>query len=263
MSRKNFKVATAKKGETPKQDIKHLFATVKKDKTPTGKVKTLKSAEERKKAHEEQYRTFRINAMKRRAARMNVPEADIPKLVEKLVEQLDAPKNYNILLLFTKSEYNLIKEALKNNKIDYKILTEAYGWIDGDTALLAKLREIIPINVKIHPYAKKMESVLTPYAKKKTEKKPSNNTPEVAAKAKAARKAAKNLKTHKGYAAKFRKRGNTIRGKAERLEWKKKIKALKADFKALRPAKGTTTHKSTKNASESLKTRSNEMKKAA
>ena len=53
MSKKNFKVATDK-GQTPKQDTKHIFATVnvKKDSTPTGKVKTLKDKEALKKERE-------------------------------------------------------------------------------------------------------------------------------------------------------------------------------------------------------------------
>ena len=51
MSRKNFKVATAENGKTPKQEIKHIFK--KKDKTPVGKVKTLKEAEARRKEREQ------------------------------------------------------------------------------------------------------------------------------------------------------------------------------------------------------------------
>lgn len=264
MSRKNFKVATANNGETPKQNIKHIYASVKKDKTPTGKVKTLKSAEERKKAHEEQYRTFRINALKRRAARMKLPDEEIEKLVEKLLKQLDAQKEYNILLLFTDKEYDLIKEALKNSKIDYKILTDVYGWINGDSSTLAKLREILPVEVKIHPYAKKMEPILKTTAAPST-KKPTNNTAEAKTAAKAARKSANNLrkKQHKEY-MKFRKRCSLAAlSKQERRKKKAETKALKSRFKASKGSSSVTVRMYGKKRSKSFKTRSTGLKQAA
>jgi len=205
MSKKNFKVATTEDGKTPKQNTSktdHIFATAKitKNKTPTGKVKKIEDTKKRREAREEQYRQFRIKALIRRGQRMKLPEQEIEDLKKLLIKQMDEPKQYTILCLFpTKSPTkkgeasiaNLAKQAILNSKIEYKLLTDTYAYIIGDEKVLAKLREILPEGVTIHPHAKKQASVFNIVDKPKQEKKPSNNNKNVAAKAKAARKAAK------------------------------------------------------------------------
>lgn len=153
---------------------------------PTGKIKTLKTAEARKKAREEEYRNFRIAALKRRCKRMKLSEDEINELIEKLKKQLNAPKEYSILIMINKKDRKLMTEALANANIQYKFHGEDFFWIDGDQNILAKIREISPNSAKIHPYAKKMESVI-PKQEKEVIKKPSNNTAEKKSAAKAAR----------------------------------------------------------------------------
>ena len=191
MSRKNFKVATTEDGKT---------TLIKIDKTPTGKVKKIEDTKKRREAREEQYRQFRIKALIRRGQRMKLSEQEIEDLKKLLIKQMDEPKQYTILCLFpTKSPTkkgeasiaNLAKQAILNSKIEYKLLTDTYAYIIGDEKVLAKLREILPEGVTIHPHAKKQASVFNIVDKPKQEKKPSNNNKNVAAKAKAARKAAK------------------------------------------------------------------------
>ena len=79
MSRKNFTVATTEDGKTTLTKI---------DKTPTGKVKTMKKKEELQKAREEQYKNFRINALKRRAKRMGLNDEQTAAKVEELKKQI-------------------------------------------------------------------------------------------------------------------------------------------------------------------------------
>ena len=189
--RKNFKVATTEDGKTTLTKI---------DKTPTGKVKKIEDTKKRREAREEQYRQFRIKALIRRGQRMKLPEQEIEDLKKLLLKQMDEPKQYTILCLFptktpTKkgeaSIANLAKQAILNSKIEYKLLVDTYAYIIGDEKVLAKLREILPEGVTIHPYPKKPASVFNMVDKPKQEKKPSNNNKNVAAKAKAARKTAK------------------------------------------------------------------------
>ena len=190
MSRKNFKVATAENGKTPKSDIKHIFK--KNDKTPVGKVKTKETADERRKKREEDYKNFRVNALKRRMKRMNIPEEEQSKYVEKLIAQLEAPHTYSIQVLFSTGQKDkkqlstLAREAILNNKIDCKILTDKWAYIIGDANVLDKVREILKGLARIYPYVIKAEPILP--VKEKKEKKPSNNSKTVAAKAKKARK---------------------------------------------------------------------------
>jgi len=188
MCRKNFKVDTVQKGQTAKSENKHPFVyktlnTVEKTNVPTGKVTTLEDKKKRREEREKKYRDFRIKALQRRAARMKIPEEKVQELVEKLREQLDAPKQYTILCLFptktpTKkgeaSVANLAKQAILNNKIDYKLLLDGYAYIVGDASVLAKIREIMPNGVTIHPYAKKMDAVLPAKDPPKKTKKPSS-----------------------------------------------------------------------------------------
>lgn len=183
---KNNTVDTAQKGQTTT-----------KNNIPTGKVKTLANATERRKAREEQFRNFRINALKRRCKRMGFDEAKTNEYVEKLKKQMDAPKEYTILVMFNNADFNLLKEAVTKAGIKYNILVAgnskaciSYGYMSlvGDQVVLAKVREIAPPSANIHPYAKKMESVI-PAEDKEVIKKPSNNTAEK----KAAAKSAKNI----------------------------------------------------------------------
>lgn len=195
MSRKNFKVATAENGKTPKQEIKHIFK--KKDKTPVGKVKTLKEAEARRKEREQMYRNRRINSLKRRMNRMKISEEDQKKYVEKLIAQLDAPHMYAINVIFRtgqlyekkedgkkrgKALSSFGREAILNEKIPCKVVTDEFAYIVGDDKVLAKLREILPTYAKIYPHVMKAEPILPQNIP--APKKPSNN-------AKAVRKAIK------------------------------------------------------------------------
>lgn len=184
MANKNT-VDTAQKGQTTT-----------KNNIPTGKVKTLANATERRKAREEQFRIFRINALKRRCKRYGFDDAKTAEYVAKLEEQMKAPKEYNIMVSFNTKDFNMVKEAVIKANIKYRILVAgngkarvSYGYMSliGDQKVLDKLREIAPPSAKIYPYAKKMESVI-PKEEREVIKKPSNNTAEKKAAAKAANK---------------------------------------------------------------------------
>lgn len=174
---KNKEVVETAKNSQPTQN----------NKVPTGKIKTLETKNAIKKEREEQYRNFRINSLKRRAKRMNIPDEEIQVLVEKLKAQLDAPKEYHILVMLDKKDGDMFKEALVNNKLTYKFRGDDFFALDGNQDVLAKIREIAPQKAKIHPYAKKAEPILKAVEPKK-EKKPSNNTKEAKKTAKQARK---------------------------------------------------------------------------
>ena len=191
MANKNT-VDTAQKGQTTT-----------KNNIPTGKVKTLANATERRKAREEQFRIFRINALKRRCKRYGFDDAKTAEYVAKLEEQMKAPKEYNIMVSFNTKDFNMVKEAVIKANIKYRILVAgngkarvSYGYMSliGDQKVLDKLREIAPPSAKIYPYAKKMESVI-PKEEREVIKKPSNNTAEKKAAAKLERKA-KNRRVH-------------------------------------------------------------------
>lgn len=193
---KNNTVETAQKGqattkntqpENVKNDLKKIqeHREAKKSKVPTGKVTLLKETEARKKARKEQYDNFRINALKRRCKRMGLSEEDISKYVKKLKEQLNSPHSYHILIMFDKKEFDMVKQAIKNEGLEYKVMTDSHMMLDGDSEVLETLRGIMPPSAKIHPYVKKFESVL-PIEKKEVIKKPSNNTAEAKANAKQA-----------------------------------------------------------------------------
>lgn len=180
--KKNNIVDTAQKGQTTT-----------KDKTPIGKITLIKETEKRRKAREEQYRNFRINALKRRCERYGMNEEQIKELIEKLKTQLNAPKQYRILIMYNSKDAAMFKEALANANIAYLFWTDNYTYIDGDQTVLAKVREIAPESAKIHPYAKKMESVIPKNVSVK-KKKPTNNTKARKTAAKAARKAINMMK---------------------------------------------------------------------
>ena len=212
----------------------------------TGKVKTLANATERRKAREEQFRNFRINALKRRCKRMGFDEAKTNEYVEKLKKQMDEPKQYNILVTFDNADFGLLKEAVAKANINYNILVAgnckariSYGYMSlvGDQDVLAKIREIAPPSAKIHPYAKKMEPVIdeAPVAKKK---KPTANTVEKRKTAKDARKKENirkflNRKKGKGKAAALGSR------KISLAERKKARKAITIQLKTKKSSTGS------------------------
>lgn len=246
MSKKNV--------ETPKngQDTK------KKDKTPTGKVITKEIRDAIRKEREEKYKNNRISAFRRRCKRMKISEEDTKKYVEKLVAQLEAPHQYAIHVFFdTKVIYdrvcevddktgeekwktkqkqasNLAKEAILNAKIECKFLTNDWAYIIGDDSVLSKLREIMPGYATIHPHVLKAEPILP--VKEPTPKKPSNNSKDVAHKAKMERKArhasVKRKKNIGKSCAKQQKRKSL-------LELKKKRKAAIVQMKDKKSSTGS------------------------
>ena len=238
MSRKNFKVATTEDGKTTLTKI---------DKTPTGKVKTLKDREQIKKEREEQYKNFRVNALKRRAKRMGLSDEDTEKKVKELLVQLDTPNSYTVLILFSPKDEKLVLEAMKNEGLTWKMKSNSHMFLDADQETLDTLRKIMPPSAKIHPYTKKKPTVLPVSDAKKTEKKPSNNK-----------------KGTPKFKVKRWKRPNIAgKSKQERKEFQKKVKALRASWKAIARKKATTVHMKSKKRSKSLKKVSTSLKQAA
>ena len=193
--KKNTQVETAQKSqatnkiqpENVQKDLKRIDEIRKnKSKVPTGKVTLLKETEARKKAREEEYRNFRINSLKRRCKRMGYDEKQTEEFVKKLIEQMEKPNTYTILVMMKAKDGAMMKEALAKANIKYKYHGDTYFSFEGDKKLLDKLREIAPPGAKFHIYAKKAESVL-PKADKEVIKKPTNNTAEKKAAAKAIR----------------------------------------------------------------------------
>ena len=189
MSRKNFKVATTQDGKTTLTKI---------DKTPTGKVKTLKDKEAIKKAREEQYENFRTNALIRRAKRRGLSEEQIKVEVEKLKKQLASPNNYNVLIWYNPEDFDLMKEALKNEDMTVDILTTTYLFITVDAEGLATLRSIAPSSAKIYPYVKRKPPIL-PTQQPRVKAKPIHTKAEKKTLAKAAKAARKALNRTKGH----------------------------------------------------------------
>lgn len=231
---KNTTVDTAKNGQTTTKN--------------TTKVKTLANATERRKAREEQFRNFRINALKRRCKRYGFDDEKTAAYVKELEKQLDAPKQYSILIMYAPDDAASLKEAVTEAKITYKMLCSTYAYIDGDQAVLAKIREIAPTSAKIYPYAKKMESVI-PATEKEVIKKPSNNTAEKKTAAKAA---------NKGHTPKTEKYFHRMqKGRY------KKLRAISLAYKRSKKHKATTIQLNTKKSSTGSKKASTNLKKAA
>ena len=270
MSKKNFKVATTEDGKTPKQNTSktdHIFATTKitKDKTPTGKVKTMKDKEELQKAREEQYKNFRINALTRRAKRMGLTEEQIAVKIEELKKQMASSNDYDILIMFNPNDYNMVKQALLNDDIAWKMLVSSYGFLIGDAELLADLRKILPPSAKIYPYVKRKPPILPsqqPSGRgKKTRTKAEKKS--LAAAAKKARKAAKNLKTKEA-----RRQQAIAKRKEEKNKVSRKAAKAKALFdkrckKAQKAKGGTVVQMKAKKPSTSPKKASTSLKQAA
>ena len=241
MSRKNFKVATTEDGKTTLTKI---------DKTPTGKVKTIKDREKIKKEREEQYKNFRIGALKRRAKRMGLSDEDTEKKIEELKTQLDTPNSYIVLVLFKPDDKNLVVEALKNEGLTWKMMSNSHFYIEADQETLGTLRGIMPPSAKIHPYVKKKPPILQ--AEKKVEEKKPKNRAAIRTAAKAAKKARKVAKMN---ACKNRKKNQ---GKA----WAKVQKRIKL-LAAKKKRKATTVQLNAKKRSMDLKKASTNLKKAA
>lgn len=227
---KNTQVETAKNGQATNKNTSNV---------PTGKAKSIKDAEARKKAREEQFRNFRINALRRRCARMKFTEEKTEELVKKLIEQLNAPKEYSILVMLDVKDGAMMKEALAKAKIHYKYHGDTYFSIDGNQDILAKIREIAPPKAKIYPYAKKMEPIIS---KEEVPKKPKNkNVPH-------SRPKGKNV---------LKKRYNVAgMSKKNRKNFKAQVKSLRDKWAAEKAAKkkgGTTVQLNSKKSSEGLK----------
>ena len=223
MSRKNFKVATTQEGKTTLTKI---------DKTPTGKVKTLKDKEAVKKAREEQYENFRTNALIRRAKRMGLSEEQIKVKIEELKKQLAAPTNYSVLIWYNPEDFDMMKEALKNEDMTVDILTTTYLFITVDSEGLATLRSIAPSSAKIYPYVKRKPPILPTQQPSVAAKKGYRTKAEKKALAKAAKKARKNKTveedSRRGLMC-FRKRVNEMR--KSKLQRKQEKEARKKDEK--------------------------------
>lgn len=242
MSRKNFKVATADNGET---------TLVKIDKTPTGKVKTIKDKENIRKEREETYKNFRVKALKRRAKRMGLTDEQTKEAVDKLLVQLDTPNSYMVLILFNPNDANLVREAIKNEGLVWKMMSNSHLFIEADQETLGTLREIMPPSAKIHPYVQKKPSVLPAEEPPKKDKKPKNRA-SIRAAAKAAKKARKAAKME---ACKNRKKNA---GKAY-AKMRKHIRLLAAK----KNRKATTVQLKPKKSSNASKKASTNVKKAA
>ena len=234
---KNNTVDTAQKGQTTT-----------KNNIPTGKVKDLANATERRKAREEQFRNFRINALKRRCKRYGFDDAKTAEYVAKLEEQMKAPKKYNILIMLNVKDTAMMNESLAKEKIDYKYRGDTYFSLDGDQNILAKLREIAPPSAKIYPYAKKMESVI-PKEEREVIKKPSNNTAEKKAAAKTANKG------HMPKSVRYFHRMQKGRYK--------ELQKISLVYKRSKKRKATTVQLNTKTSSTASKKASTPIKKAA
>ena len=267
MSKKNFKVATTENGKTPKQNTSktdHIFATTKitKDKTPTGKVKTMKDKEALRKEREEQYKNFRINALKRRAKRMRLSDEQTEVKIKELISQIESPNQYHVLIWYNPADFDMMKQALKNEDLVVDMMTTTYLFITADTDTLATLRSIAPPSAKIYPYVKRKPPILPSQAPsgrgKKTRTKAEN---------KKARKAAKNLKTKEARRqqaiTKRKEEHNKVARKAKKAKMLFDKRCKKASKKADKKQGGTTVSLVNKKPSESLKKAPKSVKQAA
>lgn len=242
---KNNTVDTAQKGQTTT------------DKTPTSKVKTLKIAEERRKAREEQYRNFRINALRRRCKRYGFDEDKTEEYVKKLIEQLKAPNEYTIIVMVKRNDMKSMEQSVLNAKLKWthrspinaKKESDGYFAFAGNKELLDKIRGIAPPDAKIHHYAKKMESVI-PKEEMEVIKKPSNNTAE--------KKAAANPKRPMHKAVKSTRYMHRMQSGRY-----KNLREVFLAHKRSKKHKATTVQMQNKKRSEGSKKASMNLKKAA
>lgn len=269
MSRKNFKADTAQKGQTAQHKGEHMFATknlnvVEKTNAPSGKLTTEEDRKKRREEREKSFFEFRVAALKRRAKRMKLSEEDTNAAIEKLREQLAQPKQYTILILYPQKMDKMIVEILENNKIKRLMKSDTHAYFEGDATLLAKLREILPAGIKIHPYAKKMESVLPVKKKEEERKKPKGKAErkKMAAAAKKARKNA-NMSSNKKLAKHCKRHNIAALSKDKRHEFKKHVKALRDSWKAQKSKGATIVSKDKIKATDTKKEASTKLKQAA
>lgn len=259
---KNNTVATAQESKTTTA-YNESTSSAKKDNTPTGKVTTAEKREARRKAREEQYQNFRINALKRRAKRMGLSEEQTNVKVEELKKQLDAPNSYNVLILFNPNDFGLIKQAMDKEGLVWKMKSNSHIFMDADQETLATIRSIMPPSAKIHPYVKKKPPVLPQPEPVKAKAKPKTKAEKkaLAAAAKLARKK-KNIEAH------FNRKKHSEMRKAEHC---KKMRAMakakklfeKRVLKASKKKGGTVVQLMPKKASNASKKASTTIKKAA
>jgi len=263
MSRKNFKVATAEDGKT---------TIIKIDKTPTGKVKTLKDEEQIRKEREEQYKNFRVNALKRRAKRMGLTDEQTEVKVKELLNQLDTPNSYNVLILFNSKDKDMVKQALLKEELVWKIMSDSHLIMVADQDTLKTIREIMPPSAKIHPYCKK-KAVILPSGKEKSGYVAKNTDKSSTAKARRnAKKAERYMKkrlngmAHNDYKLhaelQKEKRIKNRRKVAKRLKMLQK-RCQKAALKAKKGKAGITVQLKPKKSSTAPKKASTNLKKAA
>ena len=292
-------VDTAANGQTAAQDIKHAFGVVEKTNVPTGKVKSI---EDRRKAREQSYKDFRVNALKRRAERMGLTKEQTEEKVKLLLKQMEESTTYNMIVTYNMSDKDMLVQALKKDNIVWKIMADtsrrnqdAYCIIEGDKDVLDYLRGLNIPTLKIHPYAIRKPPVIEAPSKKKgnyvAKNNDKSNTPKGLRNAKksalvaavidhlkeleangAIKKITKNMlkrtyvsmhNDHK-LAAKLQKDARTKRArKLAKQEMLLKKKLEKRRTAAKKAKGGTTVPLNAKKASESPKKASTTVKKAA
>ena len=188
-SRKEFE-----KGIIPKKGMSKLLKSmggVKKEKlSEEDKAKIAKAQTVLRETREKAYEARRIASLKRRYKHGEKTPEELKIAIADLKKSLAETKRYDILSTFPNQDKDMIKEMLLNEKIEYSILSDNYFWVrDTTTAILNKLREIMPSHVVIHPYKSLMPQNKPAEALKK--KKPTNNTTEAKKAAKSKRKTVK------------------------------------------------------------------------
>lgn len=154
--------------------------------SPEDKIKLLEARKKLRKERERLYENRRIAALKRRYKRGEKTPEELKIAIEDLKKTIAETKRYDIIAMFPKPDKEMIREMLTNEKINYTLLSDDYFWIkDTDSHILAKIREIMPSEVKIQPY--KAQNTQNKTVQSSKSKKPTNNTTEV-------RKAAKSKK---------------------------------------------------------------------
>ena len=175
---------------------------------------------------------------------MGLSDEKIEELVKKLIEQMNAPKEYDILVMVNPKDMAMLLEAMAKANIQYRYKGDTYVSIGGNQDVLAKIREIAPPGAKIFPYAKKMESVIP--KQEPSQKKPTNNTAE--------KKKAANPKRSVGKAVKSTRHFHRMqKGRY------KNLRTVSLAYKRIKRHKATTVQMAGKTPSEGSKT----LKKAA
>lgn len=179
--------------------------------------------------------------------------------IEELKAQIKAPNNYDIIIMFNPADYDMVKQALMNDDITWKLLVTTYGFLEGDAEVLASLRKILPPKSKIYPHVKRKPNVLPTQpprargAKKRTKAEKKNL-------AKAAKAARKTLNRQKGHNVK-----SEAKARLEKFMRDRKAAniARKAAKNASHKASGTVIHMKANKRSKSVKMTSMNVKQAA